>query len=70
MSSLEQRRKKELPKVIAVSLCASVIFLVTIPLLGQFIADHAEDPAVRWLVALPGIALTAVAVVLIRQRLG
>jgi hypothetical protein len=67
MPLLEQERKKALFKVIGVSLGASVMFLVAIQLLGRFIADHSEDPAIRWLVALPGIALTAVVAAAMRN---
>ena len=58
---------KDLGRVVAISLAASAIFLVAIPLLGQFIVEHATNPAVRWLVAMPGIALAAVAVFAMRN---
>ncbi len=67
MLSLEQRRKRALVKVLAVSLGGSVIFLVVIHLLGRFVADHSQDAAIHWLVALPGIALTALVVVMMRN---
>jgi hypothetical protein len=67
MPSLNQERKKDLLKVVAVSLGASVVFLVAIPRLGLFIAQHSDEPALAWLVALPGIALTAVAVLAMRS---
>jgi hypothetical protein len=59
--------RKELSTVIAVALAASVVFLVVIPRLGLFIAGHSGEPSVGWLVALPGIALTAVAVAAMRS---
>ncbi|MCP4901278.1 MAG: hypothetical protein GY906_30275 [bacterium] len=58
---------KDLFKVVAIALGASTVFLVAIPLLGQFIVEHAANPAVRWLVATPGIALAAVAVFAMRN---
>lgn len=67
MTSLEQRRRRDLYRVIAISLGASVIFLVAIPRLGLIIARHSDHPAIAWLVALPGIALTAVVVAAMRS---
>ena len=66
MSPVE-KWKTDLSKVVAVSLGAGVVFLVAIPRLGLFIAQHSGEPAVGWLVALPGIALTAVAVAAMRS---
>jgi len=59
--------QKDLSKVIAISLGASAVFLVAIPRLGLFIAQHSDEPAIAWLVALPGVALTAVAVLAMRN---
>lgn len=62
-----ETKVKDLARVVAIALAASALFLVAIPLLGQFIADHAASPAVQWLVAAPGIALAAVAVFAMRN---
>ena len=67
MSSLEQKQMKDLFRVVGVSLAVSAVFLVAIPLLAQWIADHADHPAVGWVVSLPGIALAAVAVAAMRN---
>ena len=64
---MDEKWKKDLSKVVAVSLGAGVVFLVAIPRLGLFIVQHSGEPAVGWLVALPGIALTAVAVAAMRS---
>ncbi len=66
MSPVAQKWK-DLGRVVGIALAASTVFLVALPLLGQFIADHATNPAARWLVALPGIALGAVAVFAMRN---
>ncbi len=59
MSSIDLKRKKDLSKVIAVSLGVSVVFLVSIQLLSRFIADHPSDTSIRWLAAFPVVALSA-----------
>ena len=62
MISLDLKRKKDLSLFTAASLGASAGFLIVIRLLSQFIADHPDDPAIRWLAVLPVIALVAVVV--------
>ena len=67
MSPLDLKRKKDLSKFTAASLGASAVFLVTIQLLSQFIADHPDDPIIRWLAVLPIVALVAVMVLAMRS---
>jgi len=67
MSPLDLKRKKDLSIFTAISLGASVVFLVTTQLLSQFIADHPEDPGIRWLAVLPVVALVAVMVLATRS---
>ncbi len=67
MSPLDLKRKKHLSKFTAASLGASVVFLVTTQLLSRFIADHPEDPGIRWLAVLPIVLLVAVMVLAMRS---
>ena len=67
MSPVEKKWKMDLARAVVVSVGAAVVFLVAIPRLGLFIAQHSGEPAVAWLVALPGIGLTAVAVAAMRS---
>jgi uncharacterized membrane protein YozB (DUF420 family) len=67
MSLVGEKWKKDLSRVVAVSVGASVVFLILIPRLGLFIAQHSDAPAVPWLIALPGVALTAVVVAAMRS---
>lgn len=59
--------KKDLARVIVISLVASAVFLVAVVILGRFVAASHTGPAVPWLVALTGVALTAVVVVVMRN---
>jgi hypothetical protein len=67
MSPLDLKRKKHLSKFAAASLGASAVFLVTIQLLSRFIADHPEDPGIRWLAVLPIVGLVTVMVLAMRS---
>jgi hypothetical protein len=67
MSQQEMKRKKDLVRVIAVSLGVSGVSIVAIQLLSLFISDHPDHPVNRWLVALPGIASAGVAVLAMRS---
>jgi hypothetical protein len=67
MSEVEAKWKKDLSKLVAVSLAAGLAFLVAIPRLGLFVAQHSGEPGLGWLVVLPGVALTALAVAAMRS---
>ena len=67
MPPVDAKWKKDISKLVAVSLGAGAVFLVLIPRLGPLVAAHTGEPAAAWLVALPGIALTAVAVAAMRS---
>jgi hypothetical protein len=67
MSPLDLKRKKHLSKFAAASLGASAVFLVTTQFLSRFIADHPEDPRIRWLAVLPVVALVAFMVLAMRS---
>ena len=67
MSLSESAGKRDLARVVAISLAAGAIFLIAVLLLARFVAEHAAEPTIRWLVALMGVALTAVVVVAMRN---
>lgn len=67
MGLLEPAWKRDLARVIAVTLGASTAFLLAIVRLGRYIAERSAEPALPWLVALTGIAFTAAAVAAMRS---
>jgi len=67
MFLLNLKRKRDLSIFTATSLGASAGFLIVTQLLGQFIADHPDNPTIRWLGVLPVVALVAVAVLALRS---
>ena len=67
MSLSESAGRKDLARVVAISLAAGAIFLIAVLRLASYVADHAAEPVIPWLVALTGIALTAVVVVAMRS---
>ena len=67
MSPLDLKRIKYLSKFSAASLGGSAVFLVTTQFLSRFIADHPEDPRIRWLAVLPLVLLVAVTVLAMRS---
>lgn len=66
-SPLDLERKKYLSKFTAASLGGSAVFLVTTQLLSRFIADHPEDPGIRWLAVRPIVALVSFMVLAMRS---
>ena len=67
VSPLDLKRKKDLSKFTAASVGGSAVFLVTTQLLSRFIADHPEDPGIRWLAVLPIVGLVAFMVLAMRS---
>lgn len=67
MGLAESAVKKNLARVVVISLAASAIFLLAVSWLGRHVADHSTVLATPWLAALMGIALAAVAVVAMRN---